>query len=82
MPTGAPRNFGQVTVNEDLLRLLGDVERAGFFYEPLSPQLTQFRQLRDLEALGYIRYCPYPEEFWIMLPAGRARLLNSEHSSS
>ena len=77
MPTGAPRNVGQVRVNEDLLRLLADVEHAGFFYEPLSPQPTQFRQLRDLAALGYIRYCPYPEEFWIMLPAGRDALFGT-----
>ena len=82
MPTGEPINVGQVRVNHTLLRLLADVERAGFFYEPLSPQPTLFRQLRDLEAIGYIRYCPYPEEFWIMLPAGRDALLDSEYSPS
>lgn len=69
-------------MNEELLQLLADVARAGLFYETLSPQRSQLQQLFDLESLGYIRYCSYPEEFWIVLPAGKDFLSNSELRSS
>jgi hypothetical protein len=72
----------RVAMNEDLLRLLADVARAELFYQTLSPQPSQLQQLCDLESLGYIRYCSYPEEFWIVLPAGKALLSNSERRSS
>jgi hypothetical protein len=68
-------------MNEDLLRLLADVARAELFYQTLSPQPSQL-QLCDLESLGYIRYCSYPEEFWIVLPAGKDLLSNSDRRSS
>ena len=62
----------RVVINDDLLRLLDDVARSSVYYEALAPLPSRLhRQLRDLESLGYIRYCPYPEEFWVMLPAGK-----------
>jgi hypothetical protein len=68
----------QVVINDDLIRLLNDVARAQVFYEALSPLPSRLRELRDLEALGYIRYCPYPEEFWVVLPAGKEFLSKSK----
>jgi hypothetical protein len=67
----------QIVMDEDLHRLLADVARAGFFYEALSPPPSRIRQLRDLESLGYIQYCSYPEEFWVALPAGEDFLSKS-----
>ena len=68
----------QVVINDDLIRLLDDVARVLVFYEALSPLPSRLRELRDLEALGYIRYCPYPEEFWVVLPAGKEFLSKSK----
>jgi hypothetical protein len=65
-------------MNDDLLRLLDDVARGQVFYEALSPVPSRLRQLCDLESLGYIRYCPYPEEFWVALPAGKELLSKSK----
>ena len=68
-----------VVMNDDLTRLLADVARAEMFYDAtLSPSQSQFQQLCDLEFLGYIRYCSYPEEFWVVLPAGKEFLLKSK----
>lgn len=75
MPIGDSRD---TAVSGDLLRLLAEIARAGCFYEALSPEPMQARQLCDLEARGCIRYCPYPEEFWIVLPAGEELLLGSQ----
>jgi hypothetical protein len=72
----------QVLMNSDLLRLLDSVARAPVFYESLSPVPSLRQQLGDLESLGYIRYCPYPEEFWIVLPAGKEFLAKSKHGQS
>jgi hypothetical protein len=72
----------KVVMNHDLLRLLENVARAQVFYEVLSPAASRRQELCDLESLGYIRYCPYPEEFWIVLPAGREFLGTSKHSRS
>lgn len=72
----------KVVVNDDLLRLLADVARAEVFYEILSAPPSRFEQLCDLESLGYIRYCSYPEEFWVVLPAGKAFLSKSKLGSS
>lgn len=59
-------------VDDRLTGLLKAVELAGpFYYEPLSPDFLIHGQLCVLESLGYIRYCRYPEEFWVMLPAGK-----------
>lgn len=75
MPMGASR---QIALSGDLLRLLGEVARAGFFYEALSPEPVLAQQLCDLEARAYIRYCGYPEEFWIILPGGEQLLLATQ----
>jgi hypothetical protein len=72
----------RIVMNGDLLRLLDSVARANVFYEALSPLPSRRRQLGDLESLGYIRYCPYPEEFWIVLPAGKEFLAKSKHDQS
>ena len=69
-------------MNVELLQLLADVAGAGIFYETLSPRPSELRQLLELESQGYIRYCPYPEEFWIALPAGRDLLSHSEARTS
>jgi hypothetical protein len=58
-------------LNDELVRLLADVERADPYYESSSPQSSKYQQLCSLESLGYIRYCSYPEEFWVILPAGK-----------
>ena len=58
--------------DDELVRLLADVERGDAYYcESSSPQSSQYQQLCSLESRGYIRYCPYPEEFWVILPAGK-----------
>ena len=74
MPTGGSYHNA---LSGDLLGLLAEVARAGCFFEALSPEPQQARQLRDLEARGCIRYCPYPEEFWVVLPAGEKILVAS-----
>ena len=71
-----------VGMNAELLQLLADVASAGIFYETLSPQPSELRQLLELESQGYVRYCPYPEEFWIALPTGKDLLSQSEVRTS
>lgn len=75
------RAVHRVVVNDDLLRLLDDVARAQVFYEILLPARSRIEQLCDLESLGYIRYCSYPEEFWVVLPDGKEFLLRSKLGS-
>ena len=59
-------------LDDELVRLLADVERGDpYYYELLSPESSKYQQLCDLESRGYIRYCSYPEEFWVILPRGR-----------
>jgi hypothetical protein len=71
----ASRHAAQTQIAGDLIALLRAVERAGsFYFESLSPVSPTHEQLRQLEALGYIRYCRYPEEFWVMLPPGKELL--------
>jgi hypothetical protein len=53
------------------------LHEARYFTKPL-PVPSRLRQLCDLESLGYIRYCPYPEEFWVALPAGKELLSKSK----
>jgi hypothetical protein len=67
----------QAVMNDDLVHLLAEIARFDTFQEALSPQPSRLSQLWDLESLGYIRYCPYPEEFWVVLPAGREVLSKS-----
>jgi hypothetical protein len=59
-------------LDDELVRLLADVERGDpYFCESLSSESSKYQQLRELESRGYIRYCSYPEEFWVILPRGR-----------
>lgn len=68
----SPRRQGSELADEELVRLLADVEREEPYYcESLSPESSKYQKLCELEARGYIRYCVYPEEFWIILPRGR-----------
>ena len=69
------RNAAQTQIEGDLIVLLKAVESARpFYFESLTPESPTHQQLRQLEGLGYIRYCRYPEEFWVMLPAGKELL--------
>jgi hypothetical protein len=62
----------QAGLDNALIGLLSAVEREDpCYYEPLSPESSTHEQLCDLESLGYIHYCPYPEEFWVILPTGK-----------
>jgi hypothetical protein len=66
-----PQGSEMPELDDDLVRLLADVERGDpYYYESSSPQSSKYQQLCSLESLGYIRYCSYPEEFWVILPAG------------
>jgi hypothetical protein len=68
----SPQRTQPRELNDRLIRLLVDVERADlYYYESSWPESSKYRQLCSLESLGYIRYCSYPEEFWVILPAGK-----------
>ena len=68
----SPQGTQSPELDDELIRLLADVERADpYYYESSSPQSSKYQQLCSLESLGYIRYCSYPEEFWVILPRGR-----------
>lgn len=70
-------------MDKDLLQMLADVAHAGCFYETLLPRNSRLRLLQQLESLGYIRYCRYPDEFWVVLPRGKeflsSRVLRASH---
>jgi hypothetical protein len=66
-----PKGIGSPALDDAYLRLLGDVARTDPYYESLSPAPSCYERLCTLESLGYIRYCPYPEEYWVILPAGK-----------
>ncbi len=66
----SPQGTQSPELADELIRLLAEVERADTYYcESSSAQ--SYQQLCSLESLGYIRYCSYPEEFWVILPAGK-----------
>ena len=68
----SPQGTKSPELDDELVRLLVDVERADpYYYESSSPLSSKYQQLCSLESLGYIRYCSYPEEFWVILPAGK-----------
>ncbi len=69
-----PKGTGSPALGDAYLRLLADVARTDPYYESLSPAPSHHEQLCTLESLGYIRYCPYPEEYWVILPAGKEAL--------
>ena len=68
----SPQGTQSPELDDELIRLLADVERADpYYYESSSPQSSKYQQLCELESREYIRYCSYPEEFWVILPRGR-----------
>jgi hypothetical protein len=68
----SPHGTQSPELEDELIRLLADVDRADpYYYESSSPQSSKYHQLCSLEFLGFIRYCSYPEEFWVILPAGK-----------
>src|SRR5216683_4216410 len=72
----SPKGTQSPELDDDHIRLLADVERGDpYYYESSSPQSSRYQQLCSLESCGYIRYCSYPEEFWVILPRGREFLL-------
>ena len=85
-----PQGSEPSELDDELIRLLVDVEQADpYYYESSAPQSSKYQQLCELESRGYIRYCSYPEEFWVILPRGRVstgsqrrRLLGELRSSA
>src|SRR5712691_3787212 len=72
-----PQGSEPSELDDELIRLLVDVEQADpYYYESSAPQSSKYLQLCELESRGYIRYCSYPEEFWVILPRGREFLSN------
>jgi hypothetical protein len=65
---------GQPGLDDELVAQLSAVKREDPYYEPSFPKSRAYELLCKLERLGYIRYCPYPEDFWVILPAGRELL--------
>lgn len=51
--------------------LLDRIRAEREYYAPLSAYSTdsaaELQRLRDLAAHQLVRYCPYPEEFWIAI---------------
>lgn len=69
-----PNSTGSTVLDAELVGLLAAVEQEDPYYEPALPKSRKYERLCNLESLGYIRYCPYPEDFWVILPAGRELL--------
>ncbi len=63
-------------VNDRLRALLCEIKGAKEFYVPLQNEKAFDNHLRALAKLGLIRWCPYPEEFYIVTPRG-AEVLNT-----
>jgi len=63
-------------MNNDLFELLARVDYEGSYYGPLSKEIPEYQLLRELETLGFVRYCPYPDELWVILPSGKDLLRN------
>jgi len=76
-PGRPPNSTGLTVLDDELVGLLAAVEREEPYYEPSLPQSLRYIGLCRLESLGYVRYCPYPEDFWVILPAGREVLSRS-----
>lgn len=51
--------------------MLERVKEGSVYYGPLMPKDDAGRRemelLRELESAGYVRYCPYPEEYWVAI---------------
>ena len=64
----------QPVLSAELVGQLSAVEQEDPYYEPSFSKSRKYELLCELERLGYVRYCPYPEDFWVILPAGRELL--------
>ena len=64
------------------LEVLGQVAAQSEYYIPLSlPREDPLSvALKTLAHRGYIHWCPYPEEFYIVYPAGLAELARHEQA--
>jgi hypothetical protein len=40
---------------------------------PAQGQDAELARLRDLEGAGLVRYCRYPDEFWVAIGDGQGR---------
>jgi hypothetical protein len=58
-------------IDSEMFELLARVDYEGNYYGSLSTETPEYQLLRKLENLGFVRYCPYPEEFWVILPSGK-----------
>jgi hypothetical protein len=60
---------GRPELSPEQCELLDRVKAEREYYGPLLPSddrsLRELSLLRELQAAGYVRFCPYPEEFWI-----------------
>jgi len=61
----------EVGISAAELALLREVAAAHEgFYSSLSEDAPDVIALRALARRGYVRFCPYPEEFWVTTPEG------------
>ena len=58
-------------IDSELFELLARVDYEDNYYAPLSKETPEYQLLSKLENLRFVRYCPYPEEFWVILPSGK-----------
>jgi hypothetical protein len=61
------------TYNEYEIQLLKEVVEQKEFYPTLS-ESGESTTLRKLANLKLVKWCPYPEEFYIITPEGKAQL--------
>ena len=57
------------TINKKDIELLKKIIEDKEFYPPVG-ECDESQRLRKLAKEGYIRWCPYPEEFYIVTPSG------------
>lgn len=57
------------TVCKEDIFLLKKILKDKEFYPPVE-ECDESQRLRKLTKAGYIKWCPYPEEFYIITPLG------------
>ncbi|WP_329427383.1 hypothetical protein OG339_44755 [Streptosporangium sp. NBC_01495] len=76
--SGSSRSDESISVHLDveMLALLNDIYNQVDYYIPLNLGRADpcSDRLKFLVSLGYIRWCPYPEEFYKITPQGIERL--------
>jgi len=62
---------GELTLEQS--QLLNRVRAVSSYYGPLMPNDDEGRReievLKQLEKAGFVKYCPYPDEFWTAIGA-------------